>query len=81
MDIYSTDINECQQDLAECDEQAACYNTDGSYLCVCNKGLYGDGFYCLGRFFFLLNYSVLTHSVMFEYNSNYALSLSGPVKR
>ena len=49
--VYSSDVNECQENVAECDKQADCYNTDGSYLCVCNKGLYGDGFYCSGRFF------------------------------
>ena len=48
--VSSTDVNECQQNLAECHHRADCYNTDGSYLCVCKTGLYGDGFFCSSKF-------------------------------
>lgn len=50
LSTVSTDVNECQQNLAECHHLADCYNTDGSYLCVCQKGFYGDGFYCSRKF-------------------------------
>ena len=77
--VYSTDINECQTDLAECDKQADCYNTIGSYLCICNKGLYGDGFYCSGRFasfhWLLVNVSHVTDGNIGKQNCRSVLNL------
>ena len=46
--IYS-DINECDLDsLNDCDENANCTDTIGSYNCSCNSGYEGDGFNCTG---------------------------------
>ena len=41
-----TDINECDMGSANCDGNAACNDTDGSYECFCNTGFSGDGFVC-----------------------------------
>lgn len=47
--IYSTDIDECAADINDCDVNAVCTNTPGSYTCVCPTGFIGDGTSCEGR--------------------------------
>ena len=39
----STDVNECVEGLHDCDPNAVCDNTVGSYNCTCRPGLIGDG--------------------------------------
>ena len=41
------DIDECVGDKHDCDENASCTNTEGSYSCLCNQGYMGDGKQCL----------------------------------
>ena len=44
-----SDINECElSSLNDCDGNADCTNTIGSYTCSCNPGYEGDGFNCTG---------------------------------
>ena len=44
-----TDINECASPEAnDCDPNAECSNTEGSYICSCNEGYTGDGRNCTG---------------------------------
>ena len=43
------DINECETGTAECDVNAACINTVGSYRCECESGFTGDGKSCVGE--------------------------------
>ena len=45
-----TDINECNEIMHMCSNNAACNNTFGSYECECFDGFTGDGFNCSGRF-------------------------------
>uniref|UniRef100_A0A0G4I1I8 EGF-like domain-containing protein n=1 Tax=Chromera velia CCMP2878 TaxID=1169474 RepID=A0A0G4I1I8_9ALVE len=40
------DIDECALASHNCDPQANCTNTDGSFTCACNGGLEGDGIAC-----------------------------------
>ena len=42
------DIPECERELDDCDPNANCTNTFGSYDCNCNTGFTGDGFNCSG---------------------------------
>ena len=44
------DIPECERGLDDCDQNATCINTIGSYDCLCNTGFTGDGFTCIGNF-------------------------------
>ena len=43
------DIDECSVNTDNCDINARCNNTDGSYICVCNDGYMGDGQSCVGN--------------------------------
>ena len=47
----AVDIPECKRGLDNCDPNATCTNTIGSYDCMCNTGFTGDGFTCTGRYF------------------------------
>ena len=44
--LLSLDVNECLLETDECDANAICTNTEGSYNCTCNSGYEGDGFFC-----------------------------------
>ena len=51
MALFSScsDINECVlSSLNDCDGNADCIDTIGSYNCSCNPGYEGDGFNCTG---------------------------------
>jgi len=45
------DINECTLEIDNCDPNAWCENTIGSFECFCNNGYSGDGLNCTGNFF------------------------------
>lgn len=47
--LKQTDYNECMGDN-DCNANAVCNNTIGSYLCACNLGYMGDGFQCEGKY-------------------------------
>ena len=40
------DIDECITGLNNCDVNATCTNTNGSYFCTCFEGYTGDGVDC-----------------------------------
>ena len=41
------DIDECSSTI-DCDSNAACTNTPGSFTCTCNQGYTGNGTTCEG---------------------------------
>ncbi len=46
-----TDIDECtDSNLNNCDRNATCINTEGSFTCACNEGYSGNGVICKGAF-------------------------------
>ena len=45
----NTDVDECTNGDSDCDTNARCTNTVGSYTCVCNSAYEGDGFNCTGK--------------------------------
>ena len=71
-----SDINECNTETDNCDVNAKCTNTDGSFTCTCNKGYTGDGETCTGmlfvtfQFLFFYNYRfvILSKSVLLDSN-------------
>ena len=52
------DINECVLGLDNCDHNATCHDSDGSYDCYCNSGYEGDGFSCESELMRDLNLSI-----------------------
>ena len=49
-----SDIDECTSKTHNCDRNALCKNTEGSFTCTCNRGYKGDGKNCKGIFLALL---------------------------
>ena len=50
------DINECTTGTDNCDTNADCTNTPGSFTCACNQGYSGDGLTCTG-----MHYTIVVH--------------------
>ena len=42
-----SDIHECDRHAHNCDINAGCSNTEGSFACACNAGYDGDGENCV----------------------------------
>ena len=57
--VGSGDINECTLGIHNCDINAICTNTPGSYICTCYAGYSGDGFNCIGDLIFLSFFFIL----------------------
>lgn len=54
--FFISDIDECSKNGSPCDENAECFNNDGSYTCICKVGFTGNGTFCLGK---SLHYAVI----------------------
>ena len=46
--LYS-DINECKANVHNCDANAFCNNTEGSFNCTCSPGYTGNGTSCVSK--------------------------------
>ena len=44
--FFVSDVNECELDTDDCDENAECTDTIGSFNCTCNFGYSGNGTFC-----------------------------------
>ena len=52
--FLNIDTDECaSSEKNECDTNALCTNTDGSYVCRCLRGYEGDGRNCTGIYLFV----------------------------
>ena len=47
--ILVADVDECTTDTHNCDVNAVCTDTDGSFTCACNSGYSGDGTTCTSK--------------------------------
>ena len=50
------DINECERETHNCDHNALCTDTLGSFMCTCNSGYEGNGVTCTSEYVYLYNY-------------------------
>ena len=46
---FLTDVNECTSGGHNCDTNAQCTNTPGTFTCSCNAGFTGNGQTCSGK--------------------------------
>ena len=46
---FFADVNECHNGEHNCDANAHCNNTIGSFNCTCLQGYLGDGLQCSGE--------------------------------
>lgn len=51
---FLLDTDECALATHDCDANAVCSNTKGSYKCDCIPSYYGDGRVCAGELFFTM---------------------------
>ena len=47
--LLTADINECVEGIHDCNQNATCNNTEGSFTCSCNTGYTGNGSSCMGK--------------------------------
>ena len=82
------DINECNNTPNNCDENAECSNTEGSYLCNCTLGFSGNGLNCTGihvihefphRMFHILCFKILTSVLRDQICVTYTLTVVTPL--
>ena len=52
-----SDINECTANVHNCDANAFCNNTEGSYKCTCSSGYDGNGISCTGKLLWPIDFS------------------------
>ena len=43
-----SDVNECDANTHNCNNNADCFNTNGSFVCNCSDGFSGNGVFCEG---------------------------------
>ena len=48
------DIDECVEETDNCDDNAICTNTDGSFTCECESGFSGNGVQCVGKIIMIM---------------------------
>ena len=54
--LIRADINECSShETNNCDQEANCTNTEGSFQCTCQDGYSGNGTVCEGKIFLLMS--------------------------
>ena len=47
--MFFPDFDECATNTSECDNNADCIDTDGSFTCSCRIGYTGDGMTCSSK--------------------------------
>lgn len=61
-------MDECSSpESNECDPNALCINTVGSYVCLCKKGFSGDGRNCTGKVLIFPSLGQLRQLSLYEF--------------
>ena len=50
-DLTIADVNECEEDLDDCDDDATCLDINNGYTCICKVGYTGNGTTCESKHF------------------------------
>lgn len=67
--VLNADIDECVSGTSDCNADADCSNTQGSYTCSCKPGYTGDGKNCSGEKDCFLVLMLLLLLLLFVVNS------------
>ena len=51
--VFIADVNECDEGIHNCHENANCSDVVGGFNCICNTGFNGDGTICESKWFSL----------------------------
>ena len=63
--FFFSDIDECANEFENnCNTNALCTNTEGSYVCRCKRGFEGNGQECLGKRVCLFAFSGLKKGLL-----------------
>ena len=71
LSFFLLDIDECNTNSHNCDVEAVCNNTHGSFVCTCKPGYTGDGRNCTGT----VN-NVTDFEILYDYVHAYELLLT-----
>ena len=52
--FFFSDFDKCANNADNCDVNAYCNNTVGSFNCTCNSGYIGSGTTCAGKYDYLV---------------------------
>ena len=64
----TADVDECSSpESNQCDPNALCINTAGSYVCLCKKGFSGDGRNCTGKVLIFPSLGQLRQLSLYEF--------------
>jgi hypothetical protein len=47
--VFSLDVDECSENIDNCNTNATCSNKPGSFDCECKAGFSGDGISCSSK--------------------------------
>ena len=67
------DINECSTNVQNCDANAFCSNSEGSYNCTCRPGYNGNGRSCTGKSYYYYYYYYYYHYYYYYYYISYII--------
>ena len=56
---WFAEVNECTTGVNNCDANADCNNTEGSFECTCKPGYSGNGVHCTGDYILVKTWIVL----------------------
>ena len=49
INFFALDVDECSDGSHNCNANAICTNSEGSFTCTCNSGYSGNGLNCEGK--------------------------------
>ena len=50
--VFTADVNECDEGIHNCHENANCSDMVGGFNCTCNSGFTGNGTFCESKYIY-----------------------------